>query len=100
MIRAVQVYNAFFSHQGGRLPWMSMPDLGVRLAGCRLFRYVLPRLSLRQDRWMRFDGLVGYMDLEGDLAPAMPFLRAAEVLHFGQKATFGLGEARCFLKEQ
>jgi len=44
---------------------------------------------------MRFDGVVGYMDLMGDLTPAMPFFRAAEILHFGQKATFGLGEVRC-----
>jgi hypothetical protein len=96
MIRAVQVYNAFFAFQGGRLPWMSMPELGVRLAGHRLFHYVLPRLSFRQERWMRFDGVVGYMDIEGDLTPALPFIRAAEVLHFGQKATFGLGEVRWF----
>jgi hypothetical protein len=96
MIRAVRIYNAFFAHQGRPLPWMTMPDLRVRLAGHRLFHYVLPRLSLRQDRWMRFDGVVGYMDLEGDLTPAMRFLHAAEVLHFGQKATFGLGEVRVY----
>lgn len=96
MIRAIRIYNAFFAHQSGRLPWLEMPDLGVRLTGHRLFHYVLPRRSLRQDRWMRFDGVVGYMDLEGDLTHAMPFIRAAEVLHFGQKATFGLGEVQVF----
>lgn len=97
MIRTVQVYNAFFGNENGRLSWMSMPELGVRLASHRLFHYVLPRLSFRQDRWMRFDGVVGYMDIEGNLTPALPFIRAAEVLHFGQKATFGLGEVRALI---
>jgi hypothetical protein len=95
LVRAMQVHDAFFRHDGGRLPWMDLPDMNIRLAGARLFRYVLPRLSFRQDRWMNFDGLVGYLDLEGDLTHAMPFIRAAEVLHFGQKATFGLGLVRC-----
>jgi hypothetical protein len=95
LVRAVQVYNAFFAPQGEKLPRLSLPDLQLRLVGHRLFRYVLPRLSFRQDRWMRFDGVVGYLDLEGDLTPAMPFVRAAEILHFGQKATFGLGQVKC-----
>ena len=95
MIRAVQIYNAFFAPRGERSPWMRMPDLGIRLADYRLFHYVLPRLSFRQYRWMRFGGLVGCLDLEGDLTPAMPFPRAAEILHFGRKATFGLGRNRC-----
>jgi CRISPR-associated endoribonuclease Cas6 len=99
MIRAVQIYNALFARPGYSLPWMTMPDLGVQVVGQRLFHYVLPRLSHRQGRWMRFDGLVGYLDLAGDLTPAMPFLRAAEILHFGQKATFGLGEVKCFVTE-
>jgi hypothetical protein len=46
---------------------------------------------------MHFDGLLGYFDLEGELGPAMPFIQAAEALHFGQKATFGLGLVRCLV---
>lgn len=98
LVRAMQVHDAFCRHDGGRLPWMELPEMNVRLAGARLFRYVLPRLSLAQDRWMDFDGLIGHLDLEGDLTPAMPFVRAAEVLHFGQKATFGLGMVRCIVE--
>ena len=40
---------------------------------------------------MNFDGAVGWIDVEGDLKGLSPFLRAAEVLHAGQKALFGLG---------
>ena len=99
LVRAMQVHDAFFRRDGGRLPWMELPEMGVKLAGARLFRYVLPRVSFRQDRRMNFDGVVGYLDLEGDLTPALPFIRAAEVLHFGQKATFGLGRIQWFRAE-
>ena len=58
----------------------------------RLFRYRLPRHSYRQGKWMDFDGVVGWMEWEGPGVGAMvPWLRAAEALHVGQKATFGLG---------
>jgi CRISPR/Cas system endoribonuclease Cas6 (RAMP superfamily) len=75
------------------------PDVRARIAGHRLFHYLLPRHSYRQDKWMDFDGMVGYLDLEGDLDAGMPFARAAEVLHFGQKATFGLGKVRVLVLE-
>ena len=98
MVRAAQIYNAYFA-AGERLPYLELPEMGLRVAGHRLFRYVLPRRSFRQDRWMNFDGVVGYLDLEGDLTPALPFARAAELLHLGQKATFGLGRIRAFVLE-
>jgi CRISPR/Cas system endoribonuclease Cas6 (RAMP superfamily) len=37
---------------------------------------------------MVFGGLLGTLDLEGDLAS---LLRTAEILHVGKGATFGLG---------
>jgi hypothetical protein len=40
---------------------------------------------------MVFGGLLGTLDVEGDLAPFVPLLRAAEILHVGKGATFGLG---------
>jgi len=98
MVRAMQVYHAFFA-QGQKLPWMELPDMGVQLAAHGLYHYVLQRRSFRQERWMNFDGVVGYLDLTGDLTPALPFLRAAEFLHFGQKATFGLGRVRMHVLE-
>lgn len=83
-----------------RLPWLDAPAVEARLTGHRLFRYALPRRSYRQDQWLDFDGLVGYLDLEGDLTAGMPYARAAETLHFGQKATFGLGRTRVFVMEE
>lgn len=41
---------------------------------------------------MKLGGLVGDLHLEGDLAPFAPLLRAAEVVHVGKGATFGLGK--------
>jgi hypothetical protein len=41
---------------------------------------------------MKLGGLVGRLTLEGDLAPFAPLLRAAEILHAGKGAVFGLGK--------
>jgi hypothetical protein len=40
---------------------------------------------------MTLGGLVGTLDLEGNLAPFAPLFRAAEILHVGKNTTFGLG---------
>ena len=62
------------------------------MTGYRLFRYSLPRQSYRQARWMDFDGVIGWIEWEGvGCSAALPWLKAAELLHIGQKATFGLG---------
>jgi hypothetical protein len=93
MIRAVSIYNAFFARRTtDRIPFVTPEWPGVYLTAHRLFRYRLPRQSYRQQRWMDFDGVVGWMEWEGPRVGALvPWLRAAEVLHVGQKATFGLG---------
>jgi hypothetical protein len=97
LARAVQVHNCLMGRPA--LPWMDAPPVRLRIVAHRLFRYVLPRRSYRQDKWMDFDGLMGYLDLAGDLDAGMPYARAAEILHFGQKATFGLGKVRVFVLE-
>ena len=50
------------------------------------------RYSHRQKAEMLFGGFLGEIDLEGDLRPFLPLLHAAEVLHVGKGATFGLGK--------
>jgi hypothetical protein len=50
------------------------------------------RYSNRQERKMDFGGLLGTVELDGDLAPLAPLLRTAEVVHVGKGATFGLGK--------
>jgi hypothetical protein len=80
------------------LPWIEAPS-PPRIIGHRLFRYCLPRRSYRQGKWLDFDGVVGYLDLEGDFSAAMPYARSAEILHFGQKATFGLGKVSVLVLE-
>jgi hypothetical protein len=97
-VRAIKIYNEYCAPAGGRLPWMEAPSGAARVARFRLFHYVLPRYSNRQERGMRFDGVVGWMDLEGNLGEIAPFARAAEVLHVGQKAAFGLGRVRCVME--
>jgi hypothetical protein len=92
LVRAVSVLNTFFLRDGDRIPFIRPEWPGIFMTGHRLFHYRLRRRSYRQGRWMEFDGVVGWIEWEGDLTPALPWLRAAELLHIGQKATFGLGK--------
>lgn len=97
LVRAMRARDTFCK-PGQRLPWMALPLL-PRLQACRFYHYVLPRLSLRQRAFMDFDGIIGnatYENVPGELAA---LARAAEILHIGQKATFGLGRIRCLVLE-
>ena len=76
---------------------MELPEERPRITGGRLFKYVLPRMSHRQQAFMDFDGLVGHIVFEGRLKRLLPLALAAELLHIGQKATFGLGKIRCVI---
>lgn len=97
LARAVQVHNYLTGRAA--LPWLEAPWAPAKLMRHQLYRYRLPRYTFRQRKRLDFDGVVGYLDLEGDLDSALPFARAAEVLHFGQKATFGLGKVRVLVLE-
>jgi hypothetical protein len=63
----------------------------VRFVGPALRFEDLARYSQRQERQVQLGGYVGPLTLEGDLAPLGPLLRAAEVIHLGKGAVFGLG---------
>jgi hypothetical protein len=49
------------------------------------------RYSHRQQQEMNLDGVIGRVQLEGDLAPFWPLLQLCQWLHVGKGATFGLG---------
>jgi CRISPR-associated endoribonuclease Cas6 len=63
----------------------------VRVAAADLTWHDWERYSNRQQTKMAMGGFVGRLELAGDLAPFAPLLRAAEVVHVGKGATFGLG---------
>lgn len=52
------------------------------------------RYSTRQRSEMQLGGLLGQVQLEGDLQGILPLLRAAEVTHLGKETSFGLGKVR------
>jgi hypothetical protein len=87
---------AHFHVPGAAIDW-SFRALLERASEVRITRSDLTwhdweRYSNRQQAYMVFGGLVGTLDIEGDLAPFAPLLRAAEIVHIGKGATFGLGK--------
>ncbi len=81
---------------GARVEWALRPWLeraeAVRVARADLRWLDWERYSHRQRSRMKLGGVTGTLVLEGDLAPFAPLLRAAEVVHVGKGATFGLGK--------
>jgi hypothetical protein len=94
MLRRV-LEMAHFHVPGADVDWTFRPLLqqadAVRIVGSALHWQPLRRWSNRQDRHVAQDGFVGDLTLEGELAPFVPLLRRAEILHVGKGATFGLG---------
>jgi hypothetical protein len=85
---------AWFHVPGAEIDWSFRPLLDQAAAiraTPRLAWHDWERYSNRQQTKMLFGGLVGTLALEGDLAPFIPLLRTAEILHVGKGATFGLG---------
>lgn len=97
LVRAIKLHDNFCRNDGARLPKIELPRHTVSVRQSQLWRYWLPRLSNRQDRTMEIGGIVGSLELEGDLHGIMPLLQAGEILHAGQKATFGLGRIRTII---
>ncbi|GFO73301.1 hypothetical protein BJAS_P4036 [Bathymodiolus japonicus methanotrophic gill symbiont] len=53
--------------------------------------YEWQRYSSRQKQKMVFGGVLGELELEGDLADFLPILALGQWLHVGNKTTFGMG---------
>jgi hypothetical protein len=87
---------AHFHVPGAVIDWNFRPLLeradDVRILAADLAWHDWERFSQRQGTAMKLGGLVGTVTLAGDLAPFTPLLRAAEVVHVGKGATFGLGK--------
>jgi hypothetical protein len=87
---------AHFHVPGAVIEWNFRPLLeradDVRILAVDLAWHDWERFSQRQGTTMKLGGLVGTVTLAGDLAPFNPLLRAAEVVHVGKGATFGLGK--------
>lgn len=86
---------AHFHVPGAAVDWTIRPLLEhagtVRLVASDLYWRDWERYSARQETRMALGGLVGSLEVEGDLTPFEPLLAAAEVLHVGKGTTFGLG---------
>jgi hypothetical protein len=97
LTRAMRIRDFLCRPASPRLPFLELPADLPHVAGHTLYHYALRRMSHRQRRFMDFDGVVGSVLFEGALEPLLPLAHAAELLHIGQKATFGLGRVHCWL---
>jgi len=52
----------------------------------------LTRYSNRLGEKVDFSGLMGSIEVQGDLTPFVPWLFAAQTLHLGRNTTFGMGK--------
>jgi hypothetical protein len=50
------------------------------------------RYSGRQQQHIPLGGLIGALQLHGELAPFAPYLHLGQWLHIGKEAAFGLGQ--------
>lgn len=91
--RCVRAYQACFP-DGDRPPFVVLKPGAWSVRAVHAYRYELKRESVRQGREMSFDGLVGHFDISGDLDEVHRLARVAEIIHVGQKTTFGLGKIR------
>jgi len=57
------------------------------------------RYSNRQQEPQQMGGIVGFLELEGELAPFYPLLKIAEVVHLGKETSFGLGQIKLSVLE-
>lgn len=67
-------------------------DAAVELSRHDLAPIKIERWSSRQKRRHELRGLVGTLELRGELAPFLPLLRAGAVTHIGKGVSFGLGK--------
>lgn len=95
MIRRV-LELAHFHVPGAEIDWTFRPLLDRTAAlrsTPRLTWHDWDRYSNRQQRKVTLGGLLGTLDVEGEIdAELADLLRAAEILHVGKGATFGLGK--------
>lgn len=85
---------------GGAVPrewtyrrWLAAADrIEVTRAELRVESW--SRESQRQERAVPMAGLVGILELAGDLRPFLPLFSLAQVTHVGKSATLGLGRLR------
>jgi CRISPR/Cas system endoribonuclease Cas6 (RAMP superfamily) len=54
------------------------------------------RYSVRQQRRIPWEGFVGRVKYEGEVAPFLPYLLLGEIVGVGKNCTFGLGRYRLF----
>jgi hypothetical protein len=88
---------AHFYVPGAAIDWSFRDFLNhaeeVRVTSADLRWHDWERWSQRQQRSMKLGGIVGRLVLEGEkIAPFLPLLGAAEIVHVGKGATFGLGK--------
>lgn len=86
---------AWFHVTNPQIDWQVDRLLGlaqdVRIVRSELRWQDWERYNVQQKTLMNMGGFMGNVEIEGDLEPFAPLLRAAEIVHVGRGTPFGLG---------
>jgi hypothetical protein len=74
-----------------RLTSLTTAARAVKITGMDLRWHDWERYNAHQHTLMNMGGFMGTVEVEGDLTPFTPLLRAAEIVHVGRGTPFGLG---------
>ncbi len=55
------------------------------------------RYSSRQETKMRFDGIEGEFQFDGNIQPFLPLIQFGELIHIGKNTAFGFGEYKMYV---
>ncbi|MBF0471683.1 MAG: CRISPR system precrRNA processing endoribonuclease RAMP protein Cas6 [Gammaproteobacteria bacterium] len=96
LLRRFQLLAELYGQQQKNIPIReTLPELAEKIVcRCALTRYDWHRYSSRQKQRMNLGGVMGRIELHGDLQPFSALLRLGEWIHLGGKTTFGLGAYR------
>ena len=89
-IKALSIYHN--GKTGFEFEYDAAHIAGIKTKTDGIKPYSWRRYSNRQEKKIDFSGYIGSMEVEGDLTPYMPLLKAGEIVHVGRGTVYGMGK--------
>lgn len=94
LLRRITYLEDYFWNERTEFDYRAMIDAtcNIKITSSQLQWNDWERFSRRQGMMMKLGGLIGELDLQGNLEPFLPILLMGQELHIGKNTTFGLGQ--------